>query len=143
MSKSFDKWLKRIQDDKTAWTENEIRYFRKQIGSSSTLTSEQKRELINGFRGPYQITEEQSKTGIEYLRRKAFKTNGKPRNTKDYPFSDHELAIIKDFERFEFWSIYDASNSWGGCTWYLPVYRVYSKSGEFFDYVGSRECIIV
>ena len=98
-NKTFEKYMNRINDKKTPWSETDIKYFRKAVGSCSSLPLELRKQLWEAFNNQetieYKITKEQSATGIEYLKRKAFKANGQPRNTKDYQYGERELHIIK------------------------------------------------
>ena len=123
--RTFKKWLKRVQDDKTPWTENEIIYFRKFIRGG-----EHGRYLLSLFKQEYSITQEQTIKGIEYLRNTVFKKNGKFRNTKNMPFGEREIDIIKDFKEFKFVALYPI----GYAAYYLPVYRVIDNQGNSFEY---------
>ena len=124
--RTFKKWLKRVQDDKTPWTENEIIYFRKFI-----RTSEQRKYLLSLFKEEYSITKEQTIKGIEYLRNTVFKKNGKFRNTKNMPFGEREIDVIKDFKEFKFVGLSSVSQY---TLYYIPVYRVIDNQGNSFEY---------
>ena len=82
-----------------------------------------------------QLTPEQTKFGIEWLKRYCFKLNGKPRNQKNNPFTDHDRRIIQNFDRFELVGFEDMSYHYGGRSWYVPVYRTWSTYGCYFDYI--------
>lgn len=80
------------------------------------------------------ITKEQSKFGIEYLRKRYYKIGGDPR--KNCPFGQRETEIIRSFSKFRFVGMKANYNSMGSYRWFTPVYRVYSKNGLHFDYTA-------
>lgn len=145
-NKTYDKWLKRVKDRRTPWTENDIIYFRRAVGSSSHMPTQLKQELVRRFQetAPYRITAAQTAKGLDFLRRKAFRIDGKPRQTADFPFSNYELTIIKTASHFQFVGLANSAYLYGGgYTWYLPIYRLYSKSGDYFDYIGCRDLHVI
>jgi hypothetical protein len=129
--KTFNKYLKRVQDDSTPWTEMEIRYFRKYLRENPSKYS----ILMNLFKDEYSITSEQTKKGIEYITKVCFKKNGELRKTKYMPFGTREARIIRDFKEFKFVGLYNTGSHYNN--FYLPVYRVVSKNREYFEYTAG------
>lgn len=140
-SKTFKKWLTRVQDIKTPWSENDIIYFRKYIGSSGGATTTQRDMLLDAFTGDYSITADQTTKGINYLMKVAYRLNGEVRQTKDMPFGERELAIIKDFKEFRFIGVHNASQN--AYRFYLPIYEVVSNSNGSFEYTCNMGLIQV
>lgn len=139
-SKTFLKWEKRVQDTATPWTENEIIYFRKAVGSSGLKDELERQSLREQFeqraKKGYGITPEQTEKGINYLKNTCFKKNGSLRDTKKrMTFGLREIAIIKDFYEFKFVGIYDASPN--HYRFYTPVYRVIDSRGNAFEYTTN------
>lgn len=136
----FKKYTKRIAG-RASWGENEIRGLAKLLNSKRFgitergcerffMINEIERRLNEATR-TWPITKEQSSKGIEYLRRRYFKKNGEPR--KLCPFSETAQNIIRNFKRFEFVGLYEHATT-AGSMGYLPIYRVISKHGSYFDY---------
>jgi hypothetical protein len=135
----FEKWMVRVLDKKTPWTESQIRSFRKYIGSCGVEFTSLKEILIDTLDFNYDITKEQTKKGLNYLFKIAFKKDGSLRETKVYPFGVREVEVLRNFSHFKFVGIerqnwnsyfdeYQASS---------PVYRVVSKNGTSFEYVAG------
>lgn len=80
--------------------------------------------------GPLLITPEQTKKGIDWLVNQWKTPKGKTR--KNNPFTQREQVIISHFDHFELRTFIDVGGFFN--IWYLPVYRVYSKKGMYFDY---------
>jgi len=82
------------------------------------------------------ITPEQTKLGIEWLNKYAFRLNGKPRKQKDNPFTDDHRAIISNFSHFVWCGLKDINHT-GNYGHYRPMYKVVSKDGSYFIYVPN------
>ncbi len=139
-NKTFLKWANRIKDTKTPWTENEIIYFRKAVGSSGLKELELRSKLLDMFNTilsekSYKITEQQSIKGINYIKGVCFKKNGQLRDSKQNCFSDYEATIILNFRKFEFVGLHYASQN--AYAFYTPIYRVISKQGRSFEYTTN------
>ena len=111
------------------------------MGHYSKLSSEDKAKLHDVFDGlkiKIKITPEHTLQGITYLKKVAFNSKGEPRKTKDFPFSQHDLDVIKNFKEFRLVGL-DA-NECNGTIWgYNSIWRVYSRTrGEYFDYVQGH-----
>jgi len=139
-NKTVSKWLKRVRDRETPWTENEIIHFRKFIGRSGYGDEFTRMELCRMFSGPYDITAEQSAKGIDWLKRFAFKADGQPRQTKNMPFAERELNIIRNFHEFKFTGVYNTNQNYD---FYIPVYQVIDKDGNSFEYTTNMGLIEV
>lgn len=85
------------------------------------------------FDNSYSITKEQTEFGIEWLNNFSFKSNGEARNTKNN-FDSAQLLIIKNFKKFEFVGVLGFRNGFNQMIQHAPIYRVVSKSGDYFDY---------
>lgn len=143
--RTIKKYLDRIENKKSPWTKLEINSFKKLIGSMHWMEdAEYKNEILNlwgkftdlGYELEYDITKEQSEFGINWLKKQLFKSNGEPRNNKkiDELNCDRVRNIVKSFKKFTFVG-YHMSYRYGSRAEPLsPVYRVYSKNGEYFDY---------
>jgi hypothetical protein len=133
--KPMDKYARVIRSGR--FTEIEIVYFRKLL-NGYRKTNADRTELFELFErsGPYQITREQTQKGIEWLRDKAFCRNGRIRKTQ--PFDSDQLQVITKFSRFEFVGLYDlmAESPYPHPEYhqYIPIYRVISRDGKYFDY---------
>lgn len=139
--KTTQKYLDLINGTK-AWTEGEIRGVLKQFNSlrfsryrnevnARTEAIEGILETMERVDKVWPITKEQSSKGIAYLLKRHFKLNGEPR--KSCPFNSRQQRIIKSFQRFAFAGVFVGNGSMG-CNYYVPVYRVYAKNGDNFDY---------
>ena len=80
------------------------------------------------------ITAEQTKKGLDWLW-KLYKTPSL-KIRKRNPFNARHIAILENFSHFELCSYVNRGNYWVDA--YLPVYRVVSKHGRYFDYVAYR-----
>ncbi len=124
---------------KGVWTENEIIYFRKALGYCGNFDDSEKGYLLAEFgTKEHDITDVQSVKGILFLKNLAFKANGEPRKTKDYPFGEFELNVIRNFSHFKFVALAPALNGLGETMGYEACYRVYADSGASFDYVAHH-----
>lgn len=89
-------------------------------------------------RGEIRITKEQTRIGIDWLRKHCFRKDGSRRKTKDFPFNDHEVQVIRNFAKFRFVGVYNSNGSRyayrSGYFRFSPIYRVYAKDGSHFDY---------
>ncbi len=143
-SKTFNKWLTRVQDNETPWSENDIIYFRKAVGSSGLKSNDERDELRGAFNSDegYKITENQTSKGINYLKNTIYKANGSLRNTiKSRAFGLREKAIIDNFSHFLFTDIHNGSSNY--YEFYLPVYRVIAKNGSYFEYTTNMGQMVV
>lgn len=133
MSKAYDKWLNRVNDYKTPWTEQEIIYFRKAIGLAGIKDSNLRADLYHSFvdqAGIYNITQEQSEKGRQYLLDKSLKRNGQMR--KGSKLTERELAVLRDPTMIHYFV-----GLWGIGGHYLPIYRAQTESEAAFEYTGT------
>lgn len=104
--------------------------------------------LINR-RAERPIAKELSTFGVQWLRKKAFKLNGEPRQGKTQPFGDRELKIIKGFSKYRWVGFHNTQEDYGnfnGCKSLTPIWRCYDRKGNYFDYYvrgGFREAEVV
>lgn len=139
-NKTFRKWSKRVLDYETPWTENEIIYFRKALGSSGFKDRELAKVLLNAFenvlsRVSYKITPEQTDKGIAYIKNACFRRNGTLRRAKTNPFGQREAEIILNFSHFEFVGL--NNTSFTGYAFYVPIYKVVARDGSSFEYTTN------
>jgi len=76
------------------------------------------------------VTDEQTTRGITWLLNKWKTPRGAIR--KHNPFNQRQTAILSHFKKFQLVDFRDCGN--GFVDWYLPVYRVISEHGRYFDY---------
>jgi len=141
--KTYNKWLARILDKRTPWTEQDIIFFRKAVKEVS-LEADRLRikfEQKCPIKG-YHITAEQTEKGLNYIRKLAFSSNGKLRHTKDNPFNDREAAIIADFYEFRFVGLAQMPPYYGSFYFTAPIYRVVGNNGKSFEYLGVHKSMI-
>jgi hypothetical protein len=95
------------------------------------LRSKMKNKFIKG----YSITKEQTEIGLEYLNKFMIKkrTGTLTKPAIDSGMTEAHLTVFKNFHKFMFVG-YLENMSWNGLSHMTPIYRVISKSGEFFDY---------
>ena len=87
------------------------------------------------------ITIEQTVKGISWLLDKWKTPRGRVR--KHNPFDQRQQAILLHFKEFKLVDFRDCGRGFYG--WYLPVYRVVSEHGRYFDYCANyarKECPI-
>jgi hypothetical protein len=123
-----------------------------QVQSTNTI-SEQQINLLNRrlnagekidldyiWNNDIELTPEQSKKGIDFLRSQWLTPSGKER--KNSPFGYREEDALKTFERFYFRGFYDASR-YGQTAWYVPIYVVCGKETSFeYYYLNGKVEII-
>jgi hypothetical protein len=138
---TLKRWTAEASKARRVWQKSEINAVIKAL-QSKNFVREAPIELHDAYLDLLQaseygsfehsITKEQSAMGISYLRSRYFKKNGEPR--KSSPFNEIEQNIIRSFKKFTFVGYYEHQAQSGWYVGYTPVYRVYSKSGSYFDY---------
>lgn len=143
--KLMQKWINRISSP--VMTETDIIHFKsKVLGrlARTSLTDGDKEELKDLFASckVKSITQEHSQKGIDYLNRKLFNKKGQARSDAFTLAAGEEfVAAVKDFDSFLFVGFaIVASNVWHNQ--YMPVYRVITKSGKFFDYTMTIKLMV-
>ena len=138
--KSYYTYYEKLTSDQPLqWTEGEINYFRKSMGYCSTWSVEAREEVaryLNHENINFQITEEQSEKGIDWLLSSQLKKSGEIRKAKTVFIDESDVDILKNFSHFRlvgFQGI-DYSLFSGGYYNYAPVYRCIAKNGDYFDY---------
>ncbi len=140
MSKLFKKYLDKITN--STLSEQNIISLRSQVNGRrpSSMTDVEKERLIETiYTQKPRVSNEQAAKGIDWLRRQWHTPTGKV--CKHNPFGDYEQYVLENFGHFELVDLYDMATSFAvqmGFHSYLPVYRVYTTSGErWFDYVAG------
>lgn len=137
-SKTFKRHADRLKG-KVALTKTEINALCWILNGvkAANVTAEERAELVDllDSRDERPITAEQSKFGLEWLRKTCFKLNGETRLR--CPLGNREVAILRNFKCFKWVGIYNTQEHYGnyGCKSYVPVWRTYDKRGHYFDYV--------
>lgn len=123
-------------------TKQEVNSMRKALGYCSKLPQEEKQNILNAMETMtnktlgIKITEEHTQQGINFLKRTAFTSKGIPRNTKDYPFNDHDLNILRNFKEFRLVGFEENTNTYSGMVMsYESQWKVKAKNGDSFTYV--------
>jgi hypothetical protein len=142
LSKTYKKW-QNIIDDKQKWSnapfsEHEVIYLRKAIGSSGLKCIDERYTLLSHFQDTmpetgFNITVDHQQKGIDYLRNNTYKKNGTLR--KNNILGSFERGVIDNFKEFKLVDLRNASEN--SYDFYLPIYRCIAKDGSYFDYTGT------
>lgn len=142
-TKLFTKYLRVLNN--TTLTESEIIALKSRIGHNScSLTQDEVSQLedvlLYGYCKEYDITNDHSDKGINYLNAKLFTNKGTQRNTKQVQNSSRELfEYTKTFSHFKFVGFDEVDyNQYSGRSAYMPVWRLYSTCGQYVDYMMSN-----
>lgn len=119
---------------KDTLTETEILKLKRRLNNRYTALGIETRDFIldNLEEKEYNITPEQSQKGIEWLNKKCFCKDGRLRKGINELFSTWRINILRDFDHFTFIGFYESNN--GYVSLFTPIYRVYDKKGNSFDY---------
>ena len=118
-------------------TQSDIRSLKKALGRYSNLKSTEFLTMIN-LCDSFDITEEHSDIGIEYLRKTFFKKNGDPRRAAFDDLTDHDINVLRNFKKFKFvgFDLYRPHFQDSQYDQYEIIYRVIAKNGDWFDYLA-------
>lgn len=136
--KSYYYYINILNDQKHTWTEGEINGLRKQLGYCSNWSKVAREELVEDIsrNGMYdcKITREQTKFGLDWLKRKQFRLDGRIRAGAF--IGEREAKIIRSFKKFEFVGLdFMSINPYTGAPQAVaPLYRCVAKNGESFTY---------
>jgi hypothetical protein len=87
------------------------------------------------FTEPKKIEKSQTELGKNWLRDYFFKKDGQPRSGKRTENLDPlVLGIAKKVSKFRFIGVLALKNTFGEYVQFLPIYRTYNRSGQYFDY---------
>lgn len=148
MYKELSKANAKLQKQRIAskvWTKGDILAFGKMLNSMKYSDKERKDkiwDLYNDLESAigdfgYEITEEQSNFGIEWLNALCFTKSGKySRAQKVQDFNGPDFDIVRNFLKFEFMGFYENVN--GYYSHYVPIYRTIDKDGNYFDYTVAH-----
>lgn len=137
-TKAFKKWVARIEDTTTPWSEQEVIYFRKAIGSAGLKDAAERGLLRRMFNEKalaepgYRITAAHDIKGQQYMLSKSLKLNGTVR--RGNKLGQFELAVMKNLSHHLFVGLYRPQEN---LNYFLPIYRAISITGAYFDYVGA------
>lgn len=142
MTKLFKKYSELL--NQSMLTEQDIIYLKARIGPNprSLENNEVNKLTCRVLYGQceYNITDDHAQKGIDYLRLKCFKQNGKPRKTKQVENMPRQFfEAIKDYSHFTFVGFTELNyNIYSNNSFYMPVWRIHTKSGQYFDYYMSE-----
>lgn len=103
----------------------------------------------------YAITPEHTKKGLDWLNKITYKPSHYAKHNWDLdccvrsncPLGYREIEILEHFSHFTFTGFYDSATYTAnemGYHGYLPIWRVYAKDGDSFEYyVASGEINII
>lgn len=120
------------------WTKSEIDSFKRLLNRRSDNNDAQIVEITNAFFdmqsrvGSLNITKDHAAQSLAYWRKLIFKSNGQTRNIKDFPLTAKQVEILRTFKKFTFEGYHEVCGNYGST--FLEIFRVHSKSGEYFDY---------
>lgn len=140
MNTVYEKYKKLLESRTKPMTKQQIASLASALNGAKkvNLTIEQREDLewLVTEQSERPITREHSRIGIEYLRRMAFRpVSGLPREGKCQVFGSLELDIIRGFSKFRFLGYKNTNDaSWSPYKQLTPIWRVYSRTGEYFDY---------
>tara|TARA_R100001594_G_C3976880_1_gene249113 strand:- start:284 stop:772 length:489 start_codon:yes stop_codon:yes gene_type:complete len=125
-------------------TQSDIRSLKIMLGFCTPFEGFDQKEALNKMIkscNGFDITEEHSDIGIEYLRKTFFKKNGDPRKAAFDDLTDHDINILRNFKKFKFVGFELSrlnhnifNNNTNQC--FEIVYRVIAKNGDWFDYLA-------
>jgi hypothetical protein len=137
-SKLFKKYKSLIKSGKM--TKTEINSMRKALSYfSKSMSKEEKQTIVDLVNSSsIKLTTEHTEQGLNYLKSVAFKSNGSPRNTKDYPFQGTDLEVIQKFKEFRLTGLDEIHNGCGEIMGYRSIWLTKSKNGNSFEYVSGH-----
>src|ERR1043165_3775412 len=143
MYKELSKANVKLQKSRIAqkvWTKSDIGAFGKMLNSYRFASLERRAQIMElwselGY--DYDITEEQSQFGINWLKALLFTKRGKrSTNKKIADFIERDFQVVENFSYFKFVGFHETCG-YGGCSYYSPIYRAVSKDGRYFEYTMS------
>lgn len=143
MSKQFIKYKALLEGN--TLTERDILNLKKLLnGYSRTSTTKEERDELQRImydhideHGGYELTAEQTKKGIDWLRDQWKTQRGIER--KNNPFGYREEDVLEHFSRFLFEGFYDDTRAWDSDYHnYLPIWGVFGGNGSYFQYYMGR-----
>lgn len=101
--------------------------------------------ITKTYNRTWKITKEQTIKGLNYLKNQWKTPKGLER--KNNPFGYRETEVIENFKNFELIGFFDTANQYQnelGIKFFVPIYRVNSKKGNYFEYycTGINKIII-
>ena len=114
--------------EKKKITEQEINLIKRRLNNN-------KLSITKLYGRAWKITKEQTIKGLNYLQNQ-WKTP-KRLERKTNPFGYRETKVIENFKSFELTGFFDRANqlqSELGIKFFVPVYKVIDKKGNYFEY---------
>jgi hypothetical protein len=127
-------------------TKSEINSMRKALSYFSKSMSKEEKgsivELVNS--SSIKLTPDHTLQGINFLKNAAFKSNGVPRSTKNYPFQGTDLEVLQNFKEFRLTGLDEVYNGMGEVMGYRSIWTTKGKNGNSFEYIsGHWEPIVI
>lgn len=138
-TKLFKKYETMLNDQKYL-SESDISAIKSRIsGMSYSLTESEIEELkvwVEHDNIEFMIYPEHAQKGIDYLKEKCLKLNGRPRKTKQVSNMDHRFFYaIQNYDHFTFVGFEEVEfNVYSTNSFYMPVWRIHTTDGQTFDY---------
>lgn len=135
---SYYRYRELISNPKHVWTEGEINGLRKCLGYCTNWSSVARSEFTEDIQRmtfpAFKITPEQTRFGLEWLKRTQFKKNGELRASAF--IGSREASILRRFKRFEFVGLdFMPPNPYTGIPEAVaPLYRAVARNGDSFTY---------
>ena len=113
--------------------------------NNKSMTVEEREELIGMVQEKeLNLTWTQTEKGLRFLKNLIVTPTGRDR--KNNPFNGKQTDIINNFKKFTLNGLQDQMNKYGrsmGINRFLPIWRVYCKGGNYFDYIYENFAIRV
>jgi hypothetical protein len=130
--KAYDRYVAKARTNER-WSEAEINGARRAVHAAGVGLGWR---LLNAIQGPYSITSDQTRKGLEFLHKKMFTARGEMRKTAfTRCFSERHAGILRNFARFTFDGLEVTGTAPDGRIWSTaPIYTVHSTDGRSFSY---------
>lgn len=137
-NKTYKKWLLRVLDTDTPWTEQQIIFFRMYLRANDSKYPELRRMFQDiGSSVGYDITQEHSDKGRDYLIRNSWYKNGL-RIRKGNILGIREKEVVRNLSHHKLVGLYQQFNPYSmGNSYTLPIYRAIARDGAIFEYTGT------
>ena len=121
-------------------SEKDVASIKRSLNPSSYCNEYQSKAILEAVNSAeWNLNEELTKKGIDYLNKRVFKNNGDIRKCASSmldEMNDFHFEILKNFKKFLLVGFKNISPNSYDC--YVPVYRVIAKNNDFFDYTGIQ-----
>lgn len=115
--------------EKDVWTERDVNLIKRRMNDKKIKHDDVFKDDGEG----HQLTPEQQEKGWSWLRNQYKTPNGVER--KNNPFGEREMDIIDNPREIRCVGFYNAGNAY--VDFHVPLYRAYSKDGDYMEYYVS------